>query len=637
MKGPIVIRLRLLSSATIAACIFTLPAAYAKDEAIIVTANRTATPIDQVGLSVSVISDADLKRLQSVSITDALRTVPGLSSARNGGHGTVSSVFVRGAESSHTVSLIDGVKINDPSTPGGGFDFGRLLAGNITRIEVVRGSQSVLWGSQAIGGVVNLITKQPKGESAGNLSAEYGYRDTAELVGNGSVQFGPVVLSGGALYYRTDGISAFSEQRGGTERDGLKQYGANANINVSLSDTLSLDARAWYSRSNLDTDGGFPLGDNSSYNRTREIVGYAGLNWAVFDGRLKHRAAYTITDTKRRDYDPDALPQKQFDGLGRNERVEYQGIFEMSERWNIVFGAEREWSRYRSSSDYGFGASAENGKARLTSLYGQLNAMPVAGLSAALGVRHDDHDSFGGHTTFAANAAYTPNDGNSIIRASYGEGFKAPSLYQLHSQYGNLALKPESAKSWDIGFVQKALDGAVEVGATWFHRKTSNLIDFVTCAGFGDPSPLCDFAFDGFYNNVARAKAKGVEAELKLRPVDALTARFNYSYVKSRDVDAGRDLARRPRHKAYASVDYDWPFGLSTGASITHVGDSFDSPFSMARNKDYVLTDIRASYPVTERIELYGRVENLFDSDYETAGNYGSLGRAGYVGIRVGL
>lgn len=635
------IRQRLfLTSAAVLTYALCQNAAHAADEAIIVTANRIATPVSQVGLSVSVISEADLKRLQSVSITDALRSVPGLSSARNGGVGTVSSVFIRGAESSHTVTLIDGVKINDPSTPAGGFDFGRLLAGNVERIEIVRGPQSVLWGSQAIGGVVNIIAHKPDGDTRGTLSAEYGYRNTAELIGNGAVQFGPVALSGGALYYRTDGISAFNEERGASERDGNEQIGANANIRVTLSESLSLDARGWYSRSKTDLDGFLPdfsFGDTDQYNRTREIVGYAGLNWSVLDGRWSNRFAYTITDTDRRDYDPDAMPQKQFDGAGRNERAEYQGTLTLSEAWNMVFGAEREWSRYSSSSDYGFGASAESGRARLTSFYGQLNAMPVAGLSAAIGVRHDDHDSFGGHTTFAANAAYTPNEGNSIIRASYGEGFKAPSLYQLHSQYGNLDLKPESAKSWDIGFVQKGLDGAVEIGATWFHRKTRNLIDYVNCAGFGDPSPLCNFAFDGFYDNVTRAKAEGVEVELKARPVAALTASFNYSYVKSRDLDADRDLARRPRHKAYASVDYQWPFGLSTGASITHVGDSFDSPFSTTRNKDYVLTDIRASYPITEQIELYGRIENLFDSDYETVANYGSAGRAGYAGIRVGF
>ena len=624
----------LLNTTAILALASVPGSALAREDEIIVTANRTAMPVSQVGLSVSIIDEKELRRLQVVGVTEALRIVPGLATTRSGGTGTLSSVFIRGASSDHTVALIDGVKINDPSSTAGGFDFGRLLAGNIERIEVVRGPQSVLWGSQAIGGVVNLITRKPEGETQARLQGEYGYRDTLELVGNAATQYGPVALSGGALYYRTDGISAFSERRGGNEKDGVEQYGANANMAITVSDSLSVDLRGWYSRSDLDTDGGFPFGDNASYNRTREAVGYAGLNWGLLGGRLKNRFAYTITDTKRRDYDPDSFaPGLQNDALGRNERAEYQGIFAIAERWNLVFGAEKEWSRFRIASVYGNNA----GKAGLTSFYGQLNVSPLKGLNIATGVRYDDHDRFGGHTTFAANAAYTPNEGNTVLRASYGEGFKAPSLYQLHSDYGNLGLRPESAKSWDFGLVQKGLDGAVEIGATWFHRKTRNLIDFVSCINVNDPSPLCDYPFDGFYDNVVRAKAEGLELELKARPVAALTAQFNYSYVKSRDLVTDSDLARRPRHKVYASIDYDWPFGLSTGASLTHVGNSRDNPFSTTRNSDYVVTDIRAAYPITDRIEVYGRIENLFNSHYETVANYGQPDRAGYAGVRVRL
>lgn len=616
--------------------------AHADDEVIVVTANRTETPLSQVGLSVSVLTENDIARLQTPGITELLRTVPGLSTTRSGGVGTLSSVFIRGASADHTVALIDGVKINDPSSTAGGFDFGRLLAGNVARIEVVRGSQSVLWGSQAIGGVVNLITRKPDEASHAGFRAEYGYRDTVDMVANGSTVIGPVSLSGGALYYRTDGISAFNERRGGIEKDGVEQYGANLNVSIALADTLSLDARGWYSHSDLERDGYLPdfsFGDTAEYGRTKEAIGYAGVNWQVLDGRLKNRFAYTITDTRRKDYNPDATPQLQNDALGRNERFEYQGVFDIITGWNLVFGAERENSRFHIAADYGFGTTRDEGRAELTSLYGQINAVPFAGLSTAIGIRHDDHDRFGGHTTFAANAAYTPNQGNTVIRASYGEGFKAPSLYQLHSGYGNPGLRPETSKSWDVGFVQKALDGAVEVGATWFYRKTRNLIDLVYCNGFADPSPLCDYAldpfFDGFYDNVARARAQGLEVEMKLRPVEALLVSANYSYVKSRDLDANRDLARRPRHKVYASIDYAWPFGLSTGASVTHVGANYDSPYNLTRNGDYVVTDIRMSYPLTGRVELYGRIENLFDSHYETVATYGQPGRAGYVGVRL--
>ncbi len=602
---------------------------------IIVTANRTETPVSKVGLSASVIDAADIDRLQARTMTDLLRTVPGIAIARSGGIGTISSVFVRGASSDHTVALIDGVKINDPSSTAGGYDFGRLTTGAITRVEVVRGPQSVLWGSQAIGGVVNILTRKAEGDApSATLQAEYGARDTVDLVASGSAKIGPVALSGGTSWLRTDGISAFSEARGGAEKDGASEIGANLNASVDISETLSVDLRGWYAYTKLDTDGGFPFGDDPSYNRTKEAIGYAGLNFKALDGRFRSRIAYAITDVRRKDHNPVATPQLQSDALGRNQRFEYQGVFDISEGWNIVFGAERERARFRVSSDYGFGASTDSGRSTLTSFYGQVSATPLAGLTVNGGARHDRHDRFGNHTTIAANAAYTPNEGNTVLRVSYGEGFKAPSLYQLYSPYGNLGLKPESAKSWDIGAVQKLLDGRAELGVTWYRRKTRNLIDFVSCNGLNDPSPLCTGFNWGYYDNVAGSLSRGVEVELHLRPVEALQFDFNYSYGKPKDITTGRDLARRPRHKAYAGVEYQWPFRLSTGASVTHVGASYDSPFGNRRNADHVVADIRASYPVTEHVEAYGRIENLFNADYETVANYGQPGRAGYVGLR---
>lgn len=605
---------------------------------VIVTANRAEMPVERVGLSVSVIGADDLARLQVPGVTEALRSVPGVAATRSGGIGTISSVFVRGASSGHTVALIDGVKINDPASTEGGFDFGRLMTGAVERIEIVRGPQSVLWGSQAIGGVVNIITRKASADTPqGTLQAEYGYRDTVDLVANGGVRSGALSLSGGALYFRTDGISAFSDARGGTERDGAEQYGGNLNLSVAMTDALSADLRGWYSHSEADLDGGFPFGDNASYNRTREAIGYAGLNWNGLNGRWRNRVAYAITDVRRDDFNPDATPQHQNDTLGRNERVEYQATFAIADGWLAVAGAEREWQRFTTATDFGFGAGALGGKARMTSVYGQFTATPLAGLTATVGVRHDDHSRFGGHTTFAANAAWTPDHGATVLRASYGEGFKAPSLYQLYSEYGNLSLAPETAQSWDVGVVHKALDGAAQIGVTWFRRKTRNLIDFVSCTAAGDPSPLCDYPFDGYYDNVAASVTRGIETELRLRPTDALLVDFSYSWMKPKDLTTGRDLSRRPRHKAYASIDYRWPFGLSAGASLTHVGASYDNPFSATRNADYVLTDIRASYPVTGRIDLYGRIENLFDADYETVAGYGSPGRAAYVGVRMKL
>ncbi|QOV94717.1 TonB-dependent siderophore receptor [Novosphingobium sp. ES2-1] len=615
----------------------TLPAvAHAEDaETIIVSANRTQQSTSEVAQSVTVITLDDIATRQSAGVADLLRSVPGITVTSNGGLGTTTSVNIRGAESDQTVALFDGVKLNDPSTPGGGFNFGNLLTGNIERIEVVRGSQSVLWGSQAIGGVVNIVTRAPTEKLALNLASEYGWRDTARVVGNISGKFGPVSANVGAGYLRTDGFSTFNETRGGTERDGYRNIGANAKFNIALSDAVSVDLRGWYSDGKVGIDG-FPpptysFGDTPEFARTKELIGYAGLNAALFDGRFRNRIAYTLTDTRRRNVDlTGGIEFETFNAKGRNERFEYQGNFDITDAASATFGAETEKASFRTSS---YGGPFAIASARINSFYGQLSAKPVAGLTLSAGLRHDDHDTFGGKTTFSTSALFTPNEGNTVLRASYGEGFKTPSLYQLFSDYGNKLLRPESSRSWDAGITQKLLDGRIEVGATWFHRDTRNLINFISCRL--PLTGICSGRPNGTYDNVAKARAQGLEFTLALKPVDALRVQANYGYVDAINAMTGLDLARRPRHSVNVSADYDWAFGLKTGATITHVGASFDNAANTRKLDGYALVDLRAAFPVTHNIELYGRIENLFNEQYETSLRYGTPRRAAYAGVRL--
>ena len=607
------------------------------DATIIVAANRDETPLSQVGQSVTIITTEDIKRRQAVAVVDLLRTVPGVIFTRNGGIGTSTSVNIRGADSDQTVALIDGVKINDPSSPGSGFNFGNLLTGNISRIEVVRGSQSVLWGSQAIGGVINIITREPTEDLTFNANAEYGWRDTGQIIGNVSGKFGPVSASVGAGYLRSDSLSAFNEARGATERDGYKNYGANAKFNIALSDAISVDLRGWYSNGKVGIDGfappTFAFGDTRETAETEELVGYAGLNAAFLDGRFRNRIAFAYTDTTRENLDVSgASPVQTFDAKGKNERLEYQGNFEIATGYGLTFGAETEKSSFRTAS---FGGPVSRADARINSFYGQLSVTPVDGLTLTAGARRDDHDTFGGKTTFAANGVFSPNGGATTVRGSYGEGFKTPSLFQLFSDFGNTTLRPESSKGWDAGITQKLLDGAVEVGATWFHRNTSNQIVFISCA-----TPLTGICVGrpfGTYDNVARARAKGLEFGLTLKPVEALTVQANYSWIDAENRANGLKLARRPSQSVNASVDYRWAFGLETGATVTHVGDSFDNASNTRRLDGYVLVDLRASYPITQGVSLYGRIENLFNEEYETIFRYGTPRRAAYAGVRLSL
>jgi vitamin B12 transporter len=640
-------RILLLSSAILAAA---LPAqisaqdslpddAETQGEIIVTAANRTETEIDKIGQTVSVIDLAEIERRQTQNVADILRTVPGVTIARSGSIGGTTSVFIRGAESDQTVALIDGVKLNDPSSPGGGFNFGNLLTGNIERIEVLRGSQSVLWGSQAIAGVVNMVTRRPSEQLEVNARGEYGFRDTVNLVGNVSGKAGPLSASAGAGWFRSDGISNFAESRGGRERDGYENVGANANFNLALTDTISLDARGWFSRGRFNIDGfpppRFAFADVNEESITREIVGYTGINAALFDGKFRNRLGFALTDTDRRNTALDGAPTETFQGKGRNERLEYQGIVDIAKGWEATFGLEQEISTFSSSS---FGAPANVGRARIYSGYAQVVGTLTEGFTVTGGVRHDDHDRFGGATTFGANAVYRLAATGTTFRASYAEGFKVPSLFQLLSNFGNTALDPERSTGWDAGITQDLIGGLLQLSAVYFERDSTNLILFISC-----PQPrtgICTNRPSGTYDNIGLATARGAEFAVTLRPVDALQVQFTHGYVDTRNRTIGsanfdRRLPRRPENSSSLLVDYRWSFGLETGFTLTNVSEAFDNASNTTRLPGYVLADLRAMLPIGDNLELTARIENLFDEQYETAFRFGQMPRAGYVGVRL--
>lgn len=584
---------------------------------IVVTATGVAQPVEQIGQAVTIIDRAMIERRQTVSIAELLGTTPGITVSRNGGPGNFTGVRIRGAEGEQTLTLIDGVRVNDPSSPGGGFDFGNLLAGSVERIEVLRGPNSVPWGSQAIGGVVNIVTATPTEGLQGRGSVEYGSHDTLFANAGISGGKGPVTaaLTGG--YLRTDGISSAAI---GTEPDGYRQYGGTGSVTVAFTDAIGLDLRGYYAHSRLSLDGYpppnyFPFQDTAEYSTTQEIYGYADLHANLLDGRFKNRVAFTIADINRDNYDPSFGTAPSFFGRGRSERYTYQGDFQLVDQGRLVAGAEHE------NSSYFDGAIEKTG---ITSFYGEAIVRPIDQLTLTGGVRHDDHRKFGGHTSLAANAALALGTGTTL-RASYAEGFKAPTLYQLFSFYGDEALVPETARNYDLGIEQKLLDGRLIASATYFHRDTKNQIDF----------DLILFR----YNNIVRTRAQGVEFELELRPIDDLTLTGNVSYIDSKNrspgVNFGNDLARRPKETASVSVDYRLPFGLSVGGTISLVGDSYDDAGNFTRLDGYTLAGLRAELPIGDRFTVYGRVDNLFDETYQTVATYGTYGRTAFGGIRV--
>ncbi len=610
---------------------------------LVVTATRSPQPADKVGQSVTVIDHAELLARQVVVVSDFLATTPGVSFVRNGGVGEPTTLRIRGAEAGQTVVVVDGVKLNDPTGTDSAYNFANLLGGDLARIEVLRGAQSTLWGSQAIGGVVNIVTADPTRPFEGEASLEGGSMGTAygrAAVGGLSDR---LIWRLAASQYVTDGISAFAK---GQEKDGYRNTGLSGRANLKLTDTVSLDLRGVWSKGRNAFDGFpaplFQFADDPEYGTTQDLTGYAGLNFDLFDGRLKSRAAYGYTRTDRRNFDPtQAVTSLTFDARGENRTWEYQGIVQVSDAWTATVGAVRDEATMRSASPSSFDPHPTpiHGEAATDSIYAQANGEVAKGLTLTAGLRHDRHDTFGDHTLGQLAAAWSLNDGATVLRASFGQGFKAPSLYQLFSPYGNRGLKPESADSWDAGVEQHFATGHSVVSATWFQRDTDNQIDFVSC--FSPSTPLCAVGGGrfGYYANIVRTRAHGVEltgqAHLAGVNLDA-----NYTWTRAEDaapgdVNRGKELARRPEHQANLTVGHSWASGLSASGTVSYVGDSFNDAANSLRLKGYTLLGLRAAWPLTHEIELYGRVENATDQSYQTLRNYGQPGRAAYVGVRA--
>ncbi len=590
-------------------------------DTIVVTATRTEAPLSQVGQSVSVVTREDIERQQSVSAVDVLSRLPGVSTAASGGFGQPASVFIRGADNAQSLVLIDGVRINDPGDVGGGFDFGSLAIGQFERVEVVRGAQGVLWGSRAIGGVVNFITAEPSDQWTGRVQGEYGAYDTRQIGASASGKVGPLGLSFGANSLSSDGYSAFSEKLGGTERDGYESKSANARVAIDLVSGLSVDAGGFYSKSEYDYDdfGADALHTGSK----RDGTVFANLRYAGLDDRLSGRIGYGLTDTRR--ISNHALFGPYITD-GRNERFEGQAAFTPVEIVTLLVGGEMETSRFK--DNYG-----SRDRATIDSGFASLTLRPVQGLMVNGGLRYDDHSDYGNDTTFSANAAWSPaGEGGPILRASYGEGFKAPSLYQLYTNATYLAFTPgadpadfaleaETSKGWDAGIEQPFADGHGTASITYFDRKTRNQIDF-------------DFATFTYYN-IGKARAKGLELGLALADWKGFDIALAYTYLDAEDALTGNRLARRPKHNLSASLDYRWAFGLSTEADMRVGGARYDDQANSQRVGGHTVFGLRASYPLTEQFEVYGRVENLFDETYEVVRTYGTAGRSAYLGVRA--
>jgi Outer membrane cobalamin receptor protein len=602
--------------------------AAAQLDTLIVTASRRPTAPEEVGSAVSVFTADDIDRRQQRSLPDVLALSPGLNIVQAGGRGARASVFIRGANANHAKVLIDGVEANDPSQ-GGVFDFGAVLADDIARVEVLRGPQSGLYGSDAIGGVVNIITAPPGGPSRLRARLEAGGHDSFDqaLAATGQA---------GALGYALTLSHAHTGESDTTPlalvpdgrpvlADDYEALALTARLVARPAERLELNGTVRLSDSRLDfvADEGFPSAPAAEHSRqdARGLTARGEARLDLAPQRLSARAGLSVTDYRTRIVSPGgALTRNAGDALKADVRLDYA----LPAGHTLVIGAEAGRQRLTDQpTPYDTDTLAA---------FAEAQTRPGAPVALTASARLDDNDRFGSKATFRLAAAHTLAPTGTVLRAAYGTGFKAPSLTQLFVSfpefgfYANPDLRPETSRGLDLGFEQP-LGDRVRLGATWFDQRIRNLI--VTNATFDS------------YANVGRARARGIEGFAEVEVSPNLLARLDYTRTDAKDRDTGLLLLRRPKHRLTAAADWSPTEALTLSATLVHVGGWIDGDrsFTVQRLKaePYTVAHLAARYRLSERLTVFGRIENLTDETYETPVGFRRPARAAFAGLRLTL
>lgn len=605
----------------------------------IVTATRVATPLEQTAASVTVITAEEIEAKGDRTIVDVLRRVPGLNIVQSGGSGSITSVFMRGGNSNQTLILIDGIEVSDPTTPSGAFNFAHLLTNNIERIEIVRGPLSTIYGSDVIGGVINIITKRGGGPTQATVRVEGGsfgaFNQAASLTGGTDrIDFALSVD-----HFRDEGISITPRRLRpagvGAEKDGYENLTTSIRLTGRLTEQAGLSLFVQSVQTDADTDA--TAEDPNSYEETEQL-------FAQLEGRLKSFGG-ALDQTLALEYARhDRFNENPADGLsanfsrGTNDgvkiKVRYLATLSTFASHLLSFGAETESEDIETQVSFSSGfTSATTADTRNNAVFVQDQAAFGDSLFVTGAVRIDDHARFGRHATYRIAPAYLLRRHGTKLTASFGTGFKAPSLFQLFGSSsflgfttftGNPNLKPETSRSWEAGIEQDLFGGRARVGATYFKTDIKNLI--VSTPTFTS------------VENRSEANLYGVEAFFQATPHDGVTFRADYTFVRAEDGSNGQDLLRRPKHKANAALDYAFSGKGAVGITATYVGRRRDIDavtFARIVTDDFTTVGLHASYDVTPAFRIFGRLRNLLDAEIEDPDGFSQPGRTLFAGLRA--
>jgi vitamin B12 transporter len=599
----------------------------AQDE-VVVSATRLPTPASEVGSSVTVITAADIALKQQTTLPDTLRDVPGLNLVQNGGPGGVTSLFIRGADSNQTKVLVDGIDVSDPSTPGGSFEFADFLTGDVQQLEVLRGPQSGLYGSDAIGGVVDVVTRSGSGPARVQAVLQGGsfgtFDQSAGLSGGGgrtSYAFDLQHLKATDTPVTPLELLPPDQARNNDAYDNLT---LSTKIGLSPVQGLDLGLVARYVRSDLRFTGDFDFGPGpdpvQSQTVSDQLFTRATARLSLLGGRLDQTLGVGFTDyqgVERIPNNPDA-PEN-----GDRIKADWQADFRLMGGETLTAGAEGERDAIRNSP---VSASVTNAAGYL-----QLQSSLGGRLFGTESVRYDSNGQFGGKTTYRIAPALLIPETGTRLKASVGTGFKAPSLNELYVSYpafgffGNPALRPETSFGYDVGFEQALARGRVSFGATWFHNDIKNLI-----------TANATFTTNV---NVGRATTSGVESFVVWRPTGALSLRGDYTYTRAWDDILNQELLRRPQNKATLAAEWRATSKATLTGTLLYVGPWIDGnrDFTIPRltAPGYVTVNVTGEYKADAHWTLFGRLTNLLDRRYQEPIGFLAPGFGAFGGVKA--
>ncbi len=618
---------------------------------VVITANRLDTPANEIPNSVTVITAQELEQKQAGTVLDALQSVPGVELAQTGQPGSTASLYTRGSGDGNTLVMIDGIPLNDPLSTSRSYDFlDQLSLDDVSRIEVVRGPQSTLYGSNAMAGVVNIITKNGVGPASG--SALFGGGSYGTFFEQATAQGGDsktnYLLS--ASDFSTAGFPVADKTMGNVFNNPDDNISSVLKLGVTPTNNFKEDLLVRYnqSRTSFDDGAGTPITNGVTFsmddpnawaNQNQFLVG-SKTQWTLGDWTQLLTISFVDdyrdqTDMADLDYVNSSSYHLTFDG--QTAQVIWQNDLKLSKEETLVFGLQgyQEWGNQ--TSDYGVTTTPTLDNQRVGSSFLESQTNIEDRLFINLGGRVDDYSTYGTHGTYQGGVAYLLPELETKLKATYGTGLLAPTLYQLYAPVtmgGNVALQPETNTGYDFGFEQPVGKKFVVFGATYFHNDFDDLISYV--------GPF----FGGQYQNNGDFQTQGVEAFLDFKGIEGLVVRGSYTYTDIlTDIPATESdspLLRKPTDQAGLDVDYQ-SGPVEAGVSVNYEDARSDVYFQPVfpygtipvTLSDYFLVNLRASYQLDERVKLFARVDNLFNQFYEEVYGYGTPGLSAYGGTKV--